>query len=112
MNRDPGLLVDIPLYARRIEACTAGLDAEAFLREAKTPAAVLRFMVIEEAARRLSCEFMEAHPEVPWPKIIGMRNLLTHEYERVDLTQVWQAIEHEVPRLTRHIETLVPPPEP
>lgn len=41
--------------------------------------------VIGEAVRNLPIEFRKAHPEVPWPAIAGLRNVLIHEYFRVDV---------------------------
>jgi uncharacterized protein with HEPN domain len=46
-----------------------------------------------EAASRLSGEFQLAHPETPWTKIIGMRNVLVHGYFTIDPELVWQAVE-------------------
>lgn len=52
--------------------------------------------IIGEAARSLSSEIREQHPEVPWPKIIGMRNILTHNYFEIDFDIVWVVVEQEL----------------
>jgi len=43
-------------------------------------------------------------PRIPWPQIVAMRNILVHEYFGVDLDEVWQAVERELPPLKRAIE--------
>jgi uncharacterized protein with HEPN domain len=63
--------------------------------------------LIGEAAAQLGKAFHEAHPEIPWPQIVAMRNLLVHEYFGVDLEEVWKTVEKDLPGLRRKIETLV-----
>ena len=47
--------------------------------------------VIGEATKRLSPNFRDGHPDVPWRAMAGMRDLLIHAYDRVDLEEVWEA---------------------
>ncbi|MGH8003063.1 MAG: HepT-like ribonuclease domain-containing protein, partial [Brasilonema sp.] len=47
------------------------------------------------------------HPEVPWSQIIGMRNILTHNYFEIDLDVVWSAVERNLPNLKQQIETIL-----
>ncbi|WP_438318899.1 HepT-like ribonuclease domain-containing protein [Candidatus Caldatribacterium sp. SIUC1] len=60
-----------------------------------------------EAAAQLDKAFHEAHPGIPWPQIVAMRNLLVHRYFGVDLEEVWKTVEKDLPGLKRKIETLV-----
>jgi uncharacterized protein with HEPN domain len=63
-------------------------------------AAVTRqFEIIGEAARRISPETQASLPEIPWPKIIGMRNRLIHEYDAVDIETIWDTIHMALPDL-------------
>ena len=62
--------------------------------------------VIGEASRSLSSAIRDQHPEVPWSKIIGMRNILTHNYFEIDLDIVWLAVEQELPSLKQAIAAM------
>ena len=49
------------------------------------------FEVIGEATKRLSQEHRSRHPDLPWRAMAGMRDLLIHAYDQVDLEEVWEA---------------------
>ena len=63
--------------------------------------------LIGEAAARLGRTFHQAHPVIPWPQIVAMRNVLVHEYLGVDLQEVWRTVERDLPALKHRIEALV-----
>jgi uncharacterized protein with HEPN domain len=54
---------------------------------------------IGEAARRVSLPFQQAHPEVPWPALIGMRHKVVHDYLHVDFDIVWGVAMVDLPPL-------------
>ena len=45
--------------------------------------------IIGEAARRISDDLKQEHPEIPWRKIIAQRNVLIHEYDDIDYKEIW-----------------------
>jgi uncharacterized protein with HEPN domain len=55
--------------------------------------------VIGEAARRVSPEFCDEHPEIPWTEIVGMRHKVVHDYLGVDEDIVWQVVTDDLPKL-------------
>jgi uncharacterized protein with HEPN domain len=65
-------------------------------------------VLLGEAVRRLSDEFRAAYPGVPWHRIVGMRNRLIHEYDRVDLEQVWETVTIHVPARIAVLEPVEP----
>lgn len=67
--------------------------------------------IIGEAAKKVTAEFKEAHPDIPWHEMAGMRNRLIHDYWRIDVAQVWKTIQGDIPKLIGQIEPLVPPQE-
>ena len=63
--------------------------------------------IIGEASRALSTNIRAAHPEVPWAKIIGMRNILVHNYFEIDSPVVWNAVERELPELKKQLTSII-----
>ena len=64
-------------------------------------------LTLGEAAARISDEFQEQHEEIPWFKIIGTRNILVHDYFRIDLEAVWSVVENDLPVLEEQIRQLL-----
>lgn len=63
--------------------------------------------IVGEAAGRLSPETQALAPDLPWPKMVSMRNRLIHDYFRVDLDVVWDTVMLDLPALLPQIERLV-----
>jgi len=59
------------------------------------------------AASRLPEEIRNLAPDIPWHKIIGMRNILVHGYFAIDLDVVWDAVQRDVPLLKPAVEALL-----
>ena len=57
---------------------------------------VHHLQIIGEATASLSREFIAQHKDVPWPEIIAFRNILVHEYFRIDLKTVWRVVERDL----------------
>lgn len=62
--------------------------------------------IIGEAARALPDDVRALAPEIPWPKIIGMRNILVHGYFEIDTQIVWDAATRDVPAVKPAVERL------
>lgn len=112
MSRNSVTLVQIAFAARLIINFSQDMDISGFAESLLTRSAVLyQFAVLGEAVKRLSDDFRQAHAEIPWSEIAGMRDRLIHGYDSVNLDQVWGAIEIDVPNLLNYIEPLLPKEE-
>lgn len=93
-------LEDILEAVAKMERYTTGMDFEAFKGDERTVDAVAwNFQVIGEAARYVPEEVQERHPEVPWDKMRGMRNLLVHAYWTISMSIMWQTSKDDLPPL-------------
>jgi len=82
MKKDPLVYIDdIRDSIEAIKRYTAGVTKEDFFSSTEKQDAVYRRLeVIGEAANRLSDDFRNKYSQIPWYKIVGMRNILIHEY--------------------------------
>ena len=101
MSRDPGLyLQDIAESSGKIRVLVADLDLETFTEEWRVRDAVLHNLkVIGDAVRRLPQSFKARQPQIPWPRLVGFRDVLAHAYFTLDDTIVWDMIQNELPPL-------------
>jgi uncharacterized protein with HEPN domain len=66
-----------------------------------------RIEIIGEAARRVSTELKEAHPEIPWRLIVDQRNVLIHAYDEVDEERIWRLAQQDIPHLIDQLSRLL-----
>ena len=67
---------------------------------------VYHLQIIGEAARALSDDLRQRHPEVPWPLIIGMRHILVHQYFGLKWSEVWDTVERDLPVLKQNFDAI------
>ncbi len=113
MDRDPALLLDMLLSARRVQRFTASATRQTFeADDVLNSAAHYQMQIIGEAASKVSREFRDAHPEIPWVPIIGLRHRLVHDYARISADQIWDIIQKHLPSLIEMLVPLIPPETP
>lgn len=107
--RDPySSLFDILTASKNILQFINGMTLLQFENDIRTSFAVQhQLMVIGEATKRISPEFREKNPNVPWKKIAGLRDVLIHQYDNASSSQVWIAIQNELPTLITNVENLL-----
>jgi uncharacterized protein with HEPN domain len=112
MSRDDATILDILRAARRAVAFKHGIRKRSFMHDEKSQSAIVhQLLVLGEATKRLSAGFRAHHPEIPWRMMAGMRDTLIHEYDEVDLEEVWKTVTVDLPRLIAQLEPLAPKPE-
>jgi uncharacterized protein with HEPN domain len=86
----------------------ASVGRVAFMTDTMRQDAIIRKLeVIGEAVKNLSDNSRQRRPDIPWRRIAGMRDRLTHEYFGVDLALVWVAVDRELPSLKTAVEELL-----
>src|SRR4051812_4610157 len=76
------------------------IGRDTFLSDRTMQHAVIRCLtVIGEAANRVSVDTQNALPNIAWGEAVGLRNVLVHEYQRIDLARIWTIVETDLPPL-------------
>ena len=108
MKDDRLFLIHIHECIEHIDSYIAGKDKQEFLDTTLVQDAVLRnLQVLAESTQRLSEAAKESAGEVDWFKIAGFRNVLVHDYLGIDIEQVWNILEKDLPELKRQVEKLL-----
>jgi len=92
----------------KIEEYLSGVNTPSFQESEMVQDAVIRqIQVIGEAAKRVSPELADSHPNVPWRDMAGMRDKLVHDYFGVDVNMVWVTAKEDLPELQREISAIL-----
>lgn len=101
------LVEDIRKAVERAQNRLIGMTVESFLSDEKTIESVLfNFAVIGEAASKIPKAIREKNDHIPWQKMIGMRNVVIHEYFRIDFEILWNTIHQDLPTVIPLLEEL------
>lgn len=110
MSRDDTYLVDILESAKIAWDYVFDKTLEKFFEDIQCQDAVVRRIeIIGEAAKRVSQETRDKYPDIEWREMTSMRNLVIHEYDVVDIKQVWDTVQNKIPPLIEKLKKIVPP---
>ena len=102
------IVTDVASNIKSILEFTEGMNYETFSADLKTQYAVDRcFEIIGEATRQLPESFLNDHTEIEWQKMIAFRNILIHEYFRVERKIQWNIIKNILPSLRSRLDSLL-----
>ncbi|MCZ7383614.1 MAG: DUF86 domain-containing protein [Candidatus Methanoperedens sp.] len=108
MQRDREYMLDILEAAKLAIDYIGDKTREEFFGDLQCQDAVIRRLeIIGEAARRISEETQVAYPDLPWSDMVGMRNIMIHEYDDVDLVIVWETVNNDLPPLIDALEKIL-----
>jgi uncharacterized protein with HEPN domain len=106
--RDYKLFIqDIILSCQKISRFIENVNFNDFSKDDKTIDAVIRNLeIIGEAVRKIPDLIKEKNANIDWQAIIGMRNIVIHDYFGVDIEEVWKTIREDIPALEKAIKSI------
>ena len=109
MKKDVLVYVEDILDAMdKAETFIVGLTYEQFESDFRTNFAVVRAIeIIGEATKRLPTPFRDQHPDIPWKDMAGMRDVVIHGYDNVNLRIVWDVVKRDIPKIKPQIEQIL-----
>jgi len=92
----------------RIEEYTKAVGYDNFVKNNLIQDGVIRQLeIIGEATKRLSTEFKNKYPNIPWKDVAGMRDKLIHDYLGVDIDAVWDTVKKDIPILKKEVKKIL-----
>jgi|SRR3989344_4187251 len=100
-------LYDIAEAIEKIEELLPKISKDQFEEDWVLQDAVIRrIAIIGEACKNLPDEVKNQYPDIPWKKIMGMRDILIHDYSSIDLTEVWNVVTKDLSELKQKFTAL------
>ena len=95
-------------YSEKLIAYCKGYTYDTFIADMKTvEACVFNLSQLGELCRIVDTSFSQAHPEIPWREMYGLRNRIVHDFEGVNLRLVWEFISEDSPELRNTLEEMI-----
>lgn len=102
-------LQDVAGACAKVQSYIEGRDFAAFSSDERTIDAVVRNLeIIGEAVKGIPRSFRDAHPDIPWKRLAGLRDILIHEYFGVDLDIIWDIVRNVIPPIEARIRSIQP----
>lgn len=109
MKKDPKIFLQHILESiSEIKKYTSEVSREEFSRSTQVQDAVIRRLeIIGEAAKNISKTFKAKYDFIPWKKVTGSRDMLIHNYFKVDFESVWDTAIKDIPKLEQDINKIL-----
>lgn len=92
----------------QLQACLNGKTYEDYQQEFILQRATERLLeILGEAARRIDGDFQAQHPEIEWADVIGLRNIIAHQYDNLSLAQLWEILQTRLQPLREKLQRLL-----
>jgi uncharacterized protein with HEPN domain len=107
-KRDPRVYLQDILSAIERIAIYNTKGREGFFTDTLLQDGIIRQLsIVGEASAKLPRSVREQHPEIPWKLIVGMRNIIIHEYSDIDLEVIWDSLNRDLPVFRKTIESML-----
>jgi uncharacterized protein with HEPN domain len=101
-------LQDILDAIEKIQRYVADFSADTFkTNEQLVDSVTMNLFIIGEAANRIPTDIQDHYSEIDWRNIIGLRNIVAHEYFRINLDRIWDVIAVEIPLLQTQVQKIL-----
>lgn len=108
MHRDEASLRDIYQAGKAVVAFAKDSTREVLENDnMKLSAVAYQILTLGEATTRLSTQIRADNPDIPWRGMVGMRNIMAHQYDNIDMDIMWNAISISIPEILEKIEPLL-----
>lgn len=105
-------LQDVLEAIANVSEFVGGMTLDEFKSDKKTVHAVVRNLeVVGEAIKNVPSEVRDRHPEIPWQRIAGLRDILIHHYFGIDVEIVWDIVQNKLPELKAQVDAILQEPE-
>ncbi|QSI04617.1 HepT-like ribonuclease domain-containing protein [Treponema pedis] len=105
-ERDKSYIYDILKYSQEVIDIIKDENHNSFVNNRIKRLAIERLIqIIGEAANHLSKDFMQENPDIPWTKIIGLRNKIVHDYGEILTDRIWLIASESIPELMYQIKS-------
>jgi uncharacterized protein with HEPN domain len=108
MLRDKQALMDISIAIQQTLLYAREIDRNNLQENDEKQAAILyRLIIIGEATKRLSNEFREQYPMIPWRQMAGLRDVVIHDYDELDFDILWNVIHISLPDILPEVQAIL-----
>ena len=92
----------------KIDQVLVGYTEDRFVQDWQKQLIVERLLeIFGEAAAHLTPQIRAAYPNIPWSKMVGLRNVVNHQYFRIDVSSIWQTATHALPPIKVKIQNIL-----
>ncbi|MBP0015903.1 MAG: DUF86 domain-containing protein [Roseofilum sp. SBFL] len=108
MSKNKQALIDILTATEQILRYVQDTTPEDFQQDDQNQAAILyRIIIIGEATKRLSTEFRQKYPIIPWREMAGLRDVVIHDYDDLDFEILWNVVQVNLPDILPKLQFIL-----
>ena len=93
-----------------IEKSTKDVSKDSFEEDIVLQTATTRWIeIIGEAAKHVPEDIIVTHPEISWKEMTGMRDIVVHDYDDVNVDEIWNVVKRDIPKLKEQMKAIILP---